>query len=406
MAVSAGVVAKAAAALLTNEKTRKGIGWILVAIFSPLILIAVILCSIGTGTAEHNNHAVKASFYGSAYSDEIPLEYREHVDDMRRAFSLLDSAVAAVNMNTENGNCLDPIRVKAIFYALCFGEDAPSRRAANRFVECFYVEEQRTRSVEVVHEDGTVTIETEVYTVNVPLPLDVVYANLSALLDRMITEDDKSNADHIYWMIAGGTLPGSGAHLGGGSYGGEYERGGGGSIELDASAFADPLTKNAADLVAYAIHAWESGWGYVWGTFGEVLTESLFQAKLIQYPDGVGNYADFIRANWLGQRTTDCVGLIKSYGWLDSGDMTIHYGTNGMPDIGANQMYYNATESGTIDTIPEIPGIAVWHDGHIGVYIGNGYVIEAMGTKYGVVKTKLDGRGWTHWLKIPYINYD
>ena len=150
----------------------------------------------------------------------------------------------------------------------------------------------------------------------------------------------------------------------------------------------------------------ESGWGYVWGTFGEVLTESLFQAKLMQYPDGVGNYADFIRANWLGQRTTDCVGLIKSYGWLDSGDMTIHYGTNGMPDIGANQMYYNATKSGTIDTIPEIPGIAVWHDGHIGVYIGNGYVIEAMGTKYGVVKTKLEGRGWTHWLKIPYINYE
>ena len=406
MAISAGAVARVAAALLTNEKTRKGLGWILVAIFSPLILIAVILCSIGTGTAEHNNHAVKASFYGAAYSDEIPLEYREHVDDMRRAFSLLDSAVAAVNMNTENGNCLDPIRVKAIFYALCFGEDAPSRRAANRFVECFYVEEQRTRSVEVVQEDGTVTTETVTYTVNVPLPLDAVYANLSALLGRVITEDDKSNADHIYWMIAGGTLPGSGTHLGGGSYGGEYERGGGGSIELDASVFTDPSTKNAADLVAYAIHAWESGWGYVWGTFGEVLTESLFQAKLIQYPDGVGNYADFIRANWLGQRTTDCVGLIKGYGWLDSGDMSIHYGTNGMPDIGANQMYYNATESGTIDTIPEIPGIAVWHDGHIGVYIGNGYVIEAMGTKYGVVKTKLDGRGWTHWLKIPYINYE
>ena len=29
-----------------------------------------------------------------------------------------------------------------------------------------------------------------------------------------------------------------------------------------------------------------------------------------------------------------------------------------------------------------------------------------MGTKYGVVKTELANRGWTHWLKIPYINYD
>ena len=69
--------------------------------------------------------------------------------------------------------------------------------------------------------------------------------------------------------------------------------------------------------MTYAIHAWESGWGYVWGTYGSVLTDSLFAYKLEQYPDGVGSYADFIRANWLGGRTTDCVGLIKGYGWLN-----------------------------------------------------------------------------------------
>ena len=86
--------------------------------------------------------------------------------------------------------------------------------------------------------------------------------------------------------------------------------------------------------------------------------------------------------------------------------MTIRYGTNGMPDIGANQMYYDATVSGTIDTMPDTPGLAVWMEGHIGVYIGGGQVIEAMGTTYGVVKTELDGRGWTHWLEIPYIDYD
>ena len=38
MAIPAAAVAKAAAMLLTNEKTRKGLGWILVAIFSPVIL--------------------------------------------------------------------------------------------------------------------------------------------------------------------------------------------------------------------------------------------------------------------------------------------------------------------------------------------------------------------------------
>ena len=172
------------------------------------------------------------------------------------------------------------------------------------------------------------------------------------------------------------------------------------------STFTDLTTKNAADLVTYAIHAWESGWGYVWGTYGNVLTESLLTYKVSQYPDGVGNHEDIIRTNWLGGRTADCVGLIKGYGWLSPETMTIDYGTHGMPDIGANQMYYNAKESGPISTMPDIPGLAVWHDGHIGVYIGNGQVIEAMGTRYGVVKTELAGRGWTHWLKVPYICYD
>ena len=53
----------------------------------------------------------------------------------------------------------------------------------------------------------------------------------------------------------------------------------------------------------------------------------------------------------------------------------------------------------------EEPGLAVWHSGHIGVYIGNGEVIEAMGTKYGVVKTQLSERSWTAWLEVPYITY-
>lgn len=407
MSVSAGVIAKAAAMLLSNEKTRKGLGWIVVAILSPIILIAVVLCSMGTGTADHNNHAVKASFYGATYSDEIPADYKVHVEDMRTAFSILDSSVASVNASAADGIGLDPLRVKAVFYALCFGEDAPSRRAANRFVECFYTTEELTRTIQVTAQDGTVTTETETYTVTVPLSLESAFANLASELGRAVTEDDKDNINHIYYMIAGGTLPGTGgAYLGGGTYDGSYTRGDGSSIEIDVSAFVDPTTKNATDLVTYAINAYESGWGYVWGTFGSVLTEGLFQAKLDQYPDGVGNFEEFIRDNWVGKRTTDCCGLIKGYGWLDPETMSINYGTNGMPDLGANQMYYNASESGTIDTIPEIPGLAVWHDGHIGVYIGNGYVIEAMGTKYGVVKTQLEGRGWTHWLKVEYINYD
>ena len=204
------------------------------------------------------------------------------------------------------------------------------------------------------------------------------------------------------------------------SFGGSYEPGGGSSgggggvpgsgnsTEIDISGFVDPGAKNNLDLAAYAVQAWENGWGYVWGTFGHVLTESVLEYKIEQYPE-IQDAEDFIRANWLGRRTTDCVGLIKSYGWFDPNTMTITYGTNGMPDYNADQMYAsakaNGTDYGTMDTMPEIVGLALWKSGHIGVYIGGGYAIEAMGTYYGVVRTEVAGRGWQGWCKLPYIQY-
>ncbi len=60
MAVSAGMIAKAAATVLSNEKLRKGVGWTLVAILSPVIVLIALLCSIGSGGADHNNQAVAA----------------------------------------------------------------------------------------------------------------------------------------------------------------------------------------------------------------------------------------------------------------------------------------------------------------------------------------------------------
>ena len=285
-------------------------------------------------------------------------------------------------------------------FSLCFGGENPhlSGEEARAFADAFVRYETRTRTVASGTDANTgETIYTEeTYTVAIAVDLDTAYENLEAA-GYPVTEDLEANARAVYDRIAYGAD---------GDYTGEIEYGGARMTELDVSRFTDPNTKNARDLVVYVTHAWESGWGYVWGTFGQTLTESLFKSKLRQYPEGVGNYADFIRSNWLGGRTADCVGLIKGYGWLDADTRTIRYGTNGMPDIGADAMYRNAKVKGSIDTIPEVPGLAVWHSGHIGVYIGNGQVIEAMGTKYGVVKTQLGQRSWTAWLEIPYIHYD
>lgn len=174
---------------------------------------------------------------------------------------------------------------------------------------------------------------------------------------------------------------------------------------INTSGFTDPDTKNAHDLVEWAKQAQSHGWGYVWGSYGEVLTQKTLNSKAKQYPDEVGGKADFIKAHWLGRRTADCIGLIKGYGWLNTQTGTIEYGTNGMPDIGADTMFENAAEKGTIDTLPEIPGLALWHSGHIGIYIGGGKVIHAANTNDGVIISDVSGSGFTHWLKIPYITY-
>lgn len=174
---------------------------------------------------------------------------------------------------------------------------------------------------------------------------------------------------------------------------------------INTSNYVDPSTKNNLDLVKWSEFAADKGWGYVWGTYGTVLSPDFLESKIIQYPDEVGGKEDFIRENWLGKRTADCVGLIKGYSWYDTASQMTILVSNGMPDIGADTMYENATEKGTIDTIPEISGLAVWKEGHIGVYIGDGKVVEAYGTTSGVIRSELANGGWTHWLKIPYITY-
>ena len=107
----------------------------------------------------------------------------------------------------------------------------------------------------------------------------------------------------------------------------------------------------------------------------------------------------------MGRRTADCVGLIKGYAWLDPATTNFTIGANGMPDVSADGMYAAAAVKGTMDTMPDVPGIAVWQSGHIGVYVGNGTVVEAKGTMYGVVKSELSKGSWQGWCYLPAIQY-
>lgn len=161
---------------------------------------------------------------------------------------------------------------------------------------------------------------------------------------------------------------------------------------------------------------------YWYGTTGRNCTTSLYNSKSRQYPEyytssRTAKYKDDIAKKRI---CVDCIGLLKAFMWHDdpfaflacdktSNEVSRHRKANGMDDWSANGCFNAAKKAdmkyGTIKTIPEIPGIAVRYNGHIGYYIGNGEVIEARGFNYGVVKTKLANRAWTDWFYLPCIKY-
>ena len=160
--------------------------------------------------------------------------------------------------------------------------------------------------------------------------------------------------------------------------------------------------KTAKDLVKYVIGLIGNAYGY--GVQGVVLTEALLLRKIAQYPDRyTPSYIGRTRKHSLGRLCFDCTTAADLFTGMD-------YSANGW--LAAAQRAGGKTDTqnagitwGYINTIPEIPGLAVHYEGHMGTYIGNGEVVEARGVDYGVVKTKLKDRPWKCWAKIPGIEY-
>lgn len=104
MSTAAVAAIKAAILALTDESTRKKIGWVLVAILSPIIVIIALICSIFSATSQQNVSTVELCFHGGIISSEVTPEYRQYVLEMRESFSTLDSMVDEINAQLEDDN--------------------------------------------------------------------------------------------------------------------------------------------------------------------------------------------------------------------------------------------------------------------------------------------------------------
>lgn len=161
---------------------------------------------------------------------------------------------------------------------------------------------------------------------------------------------------------------------------------------------------------------------YVWGAFGAPLNkankERYTGSNAAEYNRRADRKALILAAD-PDTFAFDCVGLIKGILWGWSGDLARTYGgaiyaSNGVPDLDANEMIKRCTDVSTSFNHAHMSvGEAVWKQGHIGIYIGDGLAVEATPSwldKVQITACNCDRAGynrrnWTKHGKLPWIDY-
>lgn len=153
----------------------------------------------------------------------------------------------------------------------------------------------------------------------------------------------------------------------------------------------------ANQVVALANRAVDEEWGYVLGGQGQVYDRVLAIKWGLKKRSGKPyNYFVVDCARWFGHIVVDCSGLVIE---------AIRTYDDEYKDRNADTLYSQCTETGDISTIPNIPGICVWKKGHIGIYVGDGDIIEARSHKVGVVRTRVADRDFTNWGMLADVDY-
>lgn len=169
------------------------------------------------------------------------------------------------------------------------------------------------------------------------------------------------------------------------------------------------MSKTNLELVQHCEKALKEKWYYLWGSYAQLSTQNTINSLLKQWPTNEKYRAEFEKT--IGKtRLCDCYGLVKSFLWW-TGDKTDPK-VIASQDVNTASAFSKAKEKGALSTLPEIPGIILWMEGHVGVYMGNGRFIEccfsARGMQEGTISNGkiTKGNKFTHWFKDINIEYE
>ena len=165
---------------------------------------------------------------------------------------------------------------------------------------------------------------------------------------------------------------------------------------------------SAAALILKFQQALNDKWGYIWGTAGVEWTKAK-QAAIEKTTDANRSGSRKYGSKWIGHMVADCSGLF-SWAFAQLGGYMYH-GSNTMWDSYCT--IKGELVKGQRDDGQELkPGTAVFcynkdtgKRGHVGLYVGDGIVIEAAGAKSGVITSKITDKKWVEWGELKGVDY-
>ena len=172
----------------------------------------------------------------------------------------------------------------------------------------------------------------------------------------------------------------------------------------------------AQGLVDYCLYWKDQPHCYSWDANGQYLTKEFIDQYSAWYPDwfGVDDRLELRREiQDQGVRAFDCIGIIKAYVWGDYSQDNTSRRTDDT-NYYTRDLLHHDTVYGPLRELPEVPGIVLWRKGHVGIYLGDGKVIECTQEYYpksgeskvgGIIISDLKDRGWAYWVEYPGILY-